>query len=90
MAFSSAATPATLAAVGWRDERASVDDAPLRAAVDEDASAVTAVVRLAGDDARAKALAAAEAAAARPRAKTGPKRLAFSELLSKAKQRGGQ
>ena len=90
VAFSSAATPATLAAVGWRDERASVDDAPLRAAVDEDASAVTAVVRLAGDDSRAKALAAAEAAAARPRAKTGPKRLAFSELLSKAKQRGGK
>jgi SNF2 family DNA or RNA helicase len=90
VAFSSAATPVTLAAVGWRDERASVDDAPLRAAVDEDASAVTAVVRLAGDDSRAKALAAAEAAAARPRAKTGPKRLAFSELLSKAKQRGGQ
>ena len=90
VAFSSAATPATLGAVGWRDERASVDDAPLRAALDEEASAVTAVVRLAGDDARAEALAAAEAAAARPRAKSGPKRLAFSELLSKAKQRGGK
>ena len=90
MAFSSAATPVTLGAVGWRDERASVDDAPLRAAVDEEASAVTAVVRLAGDDSRAQALAAAEAAAARPRTKTGPKRLAFSELLSKAKQRGGK
>ena len=90
VAFSSAATPATLGAVGWRDARASVDDAPLRAALDEEASAVTAVVRLAGDDARAEALAAAEAAAARPRAKSGPKRLAFSELLSKAKQRGGK
>jgi SNF2 family DNA or RNA helicase len=90
VAFSSAATPVTLGAVGWRDERASVDDAPLRAAVDEEASAVTAVVRLAGDDSRAQALAAAEAAAARPRTKTGPKRLAFSELLSKAKQRGGK
>ena len=88
VAFSSAATPATLGAVGWRDERASVDDPPLRAALDEEASSVTAVVRLAGDDMRAEALAAAEAAAARPRPKSGPKRLAFAELLSKAKQMG--
>jgi hypothetical protein len=90
VAFSSASMPATLATVGWLDERVSVDDAPLRAAVDEEASVVTAVVRLAGDDSRAKAKAAAEAAAARPKAKTGPKRLAFSDLLSKAKNRSGK
>lgn len=87
VAFSSVATPVTLETVGWRDERASVDDVPLRAAVDADESAVTAVVRLAGDYSRARAIAAAEAAAARPRTKTGPKRLAFSDLLSKAKNR---
>ena len=52
---------------------------------------MTAVVRLAGDGGRAKAIAEAEdAAAARPRTvKPGPKR-AFSDLLSKAKNRAGK
>ena len=64
----------------------------LRAAVDAEESAVTAVVRLAGDGGRAKAIAEAkEAAAARPKTvKSGPKRLAFSDLLSKAKNRAGK
>ena len=92
VAFSSAETPATLAAAEWEDTKAGVDDALLRAAVDAEDAAVTAVVRLAGDGGRAKAIAEAEdAAAARPRTvKPGPKRLAFSDLLSKAKNRAGK
>ena len=93
MAFSSAETPARDARrrrVGRHKGR--VDDALLRAAVDAEDAAVTAVVRLAGDGGRAKAIAEAEdAAAARPRTvKPGPKRLAFSDLLSKAKNRAGK
>ena len=82
--------PATLAAAEWEDTKAGVDDALLRAAVDAEDAAVTAVVRLAGDGGRAKAIAEAEdAAAARPRTvKPGPKRLAFSDLLSKANRAG--
>ena len=51
---------------------------------------ITAVVRLADDGGRAKAIAAAkeEFAAAKPKAmKGGKKRLAFQDLLSKSKNR---
>ena len=64
------------------DERA-------KAAVADRSDAV-AVAQLAGDGGRARAvLAAAVAAEARPKAakRTGPKRLAFADLLSRAKNR---
>jgi hypothetical protein len=94
VAFSAAAAPATLAAAGWTDSKDDVEDPLLRSAIDAEGSAVTAVVRLAGDGGRAKAVAAAEreAAAAKPnKAKAGgTKRLAFADLLSKAKNRTGK
>ena len=88
--FSSPAKPATLTAVGWQDSRDAVEDPLLRAAIDDDNSMITAVVRLADDGGRAKAIAAAkeEFAAAKPKAmKGGKKRLAFQDLLSKSKNR---
>ena len=89
--FSSPAKPATLTAVGWQDSRDAVEDPLLRAAIDDDNSMITAVVRLAEDGGRAKAIAAAkeEIAAAKPKAMKGGKkhRLAFQDLLSKSKNR---
>ena len=89
--FSSPAKPATLTAVGWQDSRDAVEDPLLRAAIDDDNSMITAVVRLADDGGRAKAIAAAkeEIAAAKPKAMKGGKkhRLAFQDLLSKSKNR---
>ena len=82
--------PATLAAVGWTDARAETSDFLLKAAVADRSDAVAAVAQLAGDGGRARAVKAAEeAAAARPKAakRTGPKRLAFADLLSRAKNR---
>ena len=91
--FSSPAEPATLTAVGWRDSKDEVEDPLLRAAIDDNDSTVTAVVRLADDGGRAKAIAAAkqEIAAAKPKASKGgnKKRLAFSELLSKSRNQSG-
>ena len=91
MRFSSPAKPATLTAVGWQDSRDAVEDPLLRAAIDDDNSMITAVVRLADDGGRAKAIAAAkeEIAAAKPKAMKGGKkhRLAFQDLLSKSKNR---
>ena len=88
--YSAAEPPATLAAVGWTDARAETSDSLLKAAVADRSAAVAAVAQLAGDGGRARAvMAAEEAAAARPKAakRTGPKRLAFADLLSRAKNR---
>jgi hypothetical protein len=88
--YSAAEPPATLAAVGWTDARAETSDFLLKAAVADRSDAVAAVAQLAGDGGRARAVKAAEeAAAARPKAakRTGPKRLAFADLLSRAKNR---
>ena len=94
VAFSEAPCPATLAAAGWEDSKDVVEDLLLRSAIDAEDSTVTAVVRLAGDGGRAKALAeaekqVAEKVKARKKGIGRPKRLAFADLLSKAKNRGG-
>ena len=89
IAFSDASRPATLDAAGWEDGRADVNDPLLLAAMKEEGSVITAVVKLAGDGGRAKAVEEAKkAAAARPNAaRIGGKRLAFSDFLSKEKNR---
>lgn len=93
VAFSSSSQPLTLAAAGWEDSKDAVQDPLLRAAVEADGSTVTAVVKLAGDGGRAKAVEAAKRELAEEKLRVGPKtkrpkRFAFADLLSKAKKRG--
>jgi DNA repair and recombination protein RAD54B len=52
IAFSDASRPATLDAAGWEDGRADVNDPLLLAAMKEEGSVITAVVKLAGDGGR--------------------------------------